>query len=252
MRRTLRIGLFLSVLATGVQTAEAQDHTIGRREHVSPPGWFGPGPAWHKWSDPGPGPGWTYHRVPDGPTVVVPPQEVPRSHFRPGWWGVPGAAGSFWTNGQSLYGPPVPTYAPIPGSFGGADYGKHFFKNPPPANSLWVGLGWHGYRTPSPRPGSPSVSVWPQGPAAAAPVVDGGACIRLAVRVPTADADVWIEKTQVSQTGTERLFESPPLEAGGTYRYEVVARWKADGLERAESRAVTGTPGQTLSVDFTK
>ena len=70
--------------------------------------------------------------------------------------------------------------------------------------------------------------------------------------MPTPDADVWVEKTPVSQTGTDRLFESPPLEAGGTYRYEVVARWKADGLERAESRAVTGTPGQTLSVDFTK
>jgi uncharacterized protein (TIGR03000 family) len=250
MYRTCWIGLLLLVaLTAGSQRAGAGDETIGRREHVSPPGWFGPGPAWHKWSDPGPGAGWTYHGVPNGPTVIVPPQTVPRARFGSGWWGIPGAAGSFWTNGQSLYGPPVPTYAPIPGSFGGSDYGKHFFKNPPPANSIWVGLGWHGYRTPSPRPASPSVSVWPQGPAAA-PAADG-ACIMLAVKVPTSDADVWVEKTQVTQAGTDRLFQSPPLEAGGTYRYEVVARWKAGGLERAESRSVTGTPGQTLSVDFT-
>lgn len=38
-----------------------------------------------------------------------------------GFYGYPGAFGSFWTNGQSLYGPPVATGAPIPGSFGGSD-----------------------------------------------------------------------------------------------------------------------------------
>lgn len=255
MRRTIRIGLFLPVaLTVSAQTVPAQEQpTVGRREVlVSPPGWFGPGPAWHKWSDPGPGPGWTYHRVPDGPAVIVPPQPARRPFFGPGWWGIPGAAGSFWTNGQSLYGPPVPTYAPIPGSFGGSDYGKHFFRNPPPTNSVWFGLGWHGYRTPSPRPTNPSVGVWPQPaapPAAVAPVE--GNCIQLSVRVPTADADVWVEKTRVNQTGTDRLFQSPPLEPGATYRYEVVARWKADGLERAESRTATGKPGETLSVDFT-
>ncbi len=38
-----------------------------------------------------------------------------------GFYGYPGAFGSFWTNGQSLYGPPVATGAPVPGSFGGSD-----------------------------------------------------------------------------------------------------------------------------------
>jgi hypothetical protein len=38
-----------------------------------------------------------------------------------GYFGYPGAFGSFWTNGRSLYGPPVATGAPIPGSFGGSD-----------------------------------------------------------------------------------------------------------------------------------
>jgi uncharacterized protein (TIGR03000 family) len=185
--------------------------------------------------------------------VIVPPDVGRvRAGFWPGWWGIPGAAGSFWTNGQSLYGPPVPTYAPIPGSFGGSDYGKHFFKNPPPANSLWVGLGWAGYRTPSPRHTPLTVSVHPPAPTMAVPAVPiGSTCIYLAVKLPDPNAEVWVEKTQVEQKGTERLFESPPLEPG-TYRYEIVARWKVDGLERAESRTVTGTPGQTLIADFTR
>ena len=38
-----------------------------------------------------------------------------------GYFGYPGAFGSFWTNGRSLYGPPVATGAPVPGSFGGSD-----------------------------------------------------------------------------------------------------------------------------------
>src|SRR5947209_1191454 len=33
----------------------------------------------------------------------------------------PGAYGSVWSNGFSLYGPPVPTYGPVPGPFGGPD-----------------------------------------------------------------------------------------------------------------------------------
>src|SRR5437763_3567537 len=33
----------------------------------------------------------------------------------------PGAYGSVWSNGFSLYGPPVPTYGPVPGAFGGSD-----------------------------------------------------------------------------------------------------------------------------------
>ena len=184
--------------------------------------------------------------------MVVPPQTPPRVRYGPGWWGIPGAFGSFWTNGQSLYGPPVPTYAPIPGSFGGSDYGKHFFKNPPPANSIWMGLGWHGYRSPSPWSTPSTVNVWPQGAPLPAMQPLPGDCIRLAVRVPTETADVWIEKTAVGQTGTVRLFDSPPLKAGATYRYEVVARWTEDGKERAESRAVTGKPGELLAVDFTQ
>ncbi len=37
----------------------------------------------------------------------------------------PSRIGDFWSNGYSLYGPPVPTYGPIPGSFGGSQQRFH-------------------------------------------------------------------------------------------------------------------------------
>jgi hypothetical protein len=53
--------------------------------------------------------------------------------FGPGLWGwypyYPGAVGSFWSNGLSLYGPPVPTQGPIPGSFGGGDARQLYYGN---------------------------------------------------------------------------------------------------------------------------
>ena len=265
MRSILRVGAAVAVLTGVTAAAAAKHHQLGggalRGPYRSPPGWFGPGPAWHHWSDPGPGLDWRYHGVPDGPFVTVPSDPRARRGFAPGFWGIPGAAGSFWTNGLSLYGPPIPTYGPIPGVFSGGDAGKHFFHNPPPANGVWFGLGWGGYRSPSPRKGPLSVSVHPApavGPSVqvipAQPAVTpaGEPCLRLAVRLPEPDANLWIERTEMTQKGTDRTFESPPLEAGRTYRYDVVARWTADGREKAESRTVTGQPGQTISIDFTK
>lgn len=53
--------------------------------------------------------------------------------FGPGLWGYPfffsGAYGGFWLNGNSLYGPPVPTYGPVPGSFGGGDAQRLYYGN---------------------------------------------------------------------------------------------------------------------------
>src|ERR1700733_14876329 len=49
----------------------------------------------------GPRPGGYY-----GPAVGISPL------YYPGFYG----------NGMSMYGPPVPTYSPVPGTFGGSDY----------------------------------------------------------------------------------------------------------------------------------
>lgn len=70
------------------------------------------------------------------------------------------------------------------------------------------------------------------------------------VQVP-ANAQVLFDDTPMRQTGTDRLFRTPPLQpkAGG-YSYEVTARWMANGKEHRENRVIHVTPGQTTSVNF--
>src|SRR5688500_2454529 len=53
-----------------------------------------------------------------------------RGGYWPGYLGYfPGAYQGFWSNGFSLYGPPVPTYGTVPGYFGGADQRLSNFNN---------------------------------------------------------------------------------------------------------------------------
>lgn len=256
--------LFLSVLfASGVcagnSKLEARDPIIfggafggsygWGPPFASPPGWFGPGPAGLRYPGVGPGPGWSYTGLGGGPFVGY-----------PWWFGVPGAAGSFWTNGLSLYGPPVPTYGPVPGAFGGGDAGKHFFRNPPPANGVFFGLGWPGYRSPSPRPRIPTVNVWPNPDAlhetsifqSLPPPASDPTCLRIAVKLPAEDATVWIDNKETTLKGHERVFESPPLDGDGTYAYDLIAQWTEDGQSKAASRKVKGKAGEMVIVDFTR
>ena len=258
MRSTFRVGVILPIALAVASAAAAQGppDTIGRREFRSPPGWYGPGPGWHHWSDRGPGYGWSYYGVDTGPYIGLPPSRVWPGVWPGSLWGPPSAIGSMWTNGLSLYGPPVPTYGPVPGSFAGSDASKRFFTNPPPVNAVWVGLGWGGYRSPSPRCKVPNVSVHPSSvsvvEAPLAVTSEGAPCLKLVVRVPNDTADLWIEQTETKLRGMERTFESPPLEAGKAYKYEFVAKWIENGVQKAESRTATGTAGQTISIDFTK
>jgi uncharacterized protein (TIGR03000 family) len=72
-------------------------------------------------------------------------------------------------------------------------------------------------------------------------------CLRLRVVVPTADAAVWVQGEPTTATGTERVFESPPLSPGVSYTYTVTAKL-ADG--RTETQAAVGKPGETVAVSF--
>lgn len=212
----------------------------------------GPGPGWRdrqELADAVTNP-WTYYGVPNGPTTTV-GVGVGVWPGRYGWtW--PAAGGAFWTNGLSLYGPPVPTYAPVPGTFGGGD-AHRFYSNPP---LLGYGLHYFGYRSPSPRLANPTVNVYPPGqeppPARLLNRPSSPNRCRVEVALPHPDADVWLNSTAMKGSGATRAFESPDLEAGKTYQYEVVARWQQDGKERAESRTITVAAGQSVVADFTQ
>ncbi len=224
------------------------------------PGWRGNGPATRQYADEtGPGTGWQYYGLSNGPYIQGGAYSgigVGRGFYGPGYWGpfgIPSYSGSFWTNGRSLYGPPVPTYGPTPGVFGAGDDDKRFFRNPPPANGVYFGLGWGGYRSPSPRHLPLTVSVYPSVsvvPGPAAVTADGAACLRVQVSLPDAAAVLYVDHTEMKTSGDERLFESPPLAGSGPVTYHLLARWTAAGKAVAESRTVTARPGQTVRVDF--
>jgi uncharacterized protein (TIGR03000 family) len=78
-------------------------------------------------------------------------------------------------------------------------------------------------------------------PPAAAP----GNRLRVLVRVP-ADARVWLDDRPTSATGSDRLFESPPLASGRVYTYRVTAAWPGGG----GTKVATGTAGELAEVTF--
>jgi len=215
------------------------------------PALTGPGPGWRDRLEAvaPPAPPWGYYGLSNGPTVNF---GVWPGNFG---WGWPAAGGAFWTNGLSLYGPPVPTYGPVPGTFGGGD-AHRFYSNPP---IFGYGLNYLGYRSPSPRLANPTASVYPPGQGE---IVDrprlrrfppsNPRCARVQVALPHPDADIWLNSTAMKGTGTERAFESPELAEGKSYQYEVVARWPHDGREKSESRTVTVAAGETVVADFTR
>ena len=76
--------------------------------------------------------------------------------------------------------------------------------------------------------------------------------VMLTVLVPKADAEVMLGETATVSRGTERVFESPPLDPGTTYRYTVKARWMEDGKMVEQKRDVPVKAGESVKVDFKK
>lgn len=215
-------------------------------------------------------PAWGYPGLAGGPYVGYPlpgaPGYPPLAYrgfgypgfgypYYPGFFGYSGRAGSSWSNGLSLYGPPVPTYAPLPGVFGGNDLNRQWRATLAPG---FAGYGFVGIYNISPRPVPRTVSVWPRvegiatAPISAVPAVPAapGGCLILSVRVPQPAAEVLVDGQKTTQTGTDRTFESPPLDAGKGYSYTVTARWVERGQTVEVSKVVSGTPGEVVRVDF--
>ena len=69
--------------------------------------------------------------------------------YGPYWGAYPNYYSGYYGNGLSMYGPPVPTYKPIPGVFGGSD--SRFF-GPPPIYPGWVSGVYIPLSRPSPLP----------------------------------------------------------------------------------------------------
>lgn len=90
---------------------------------------------------------------------------------------------------------------------------------------------------------TPSYSL----PAQPAPAIDHA---NIRVIVPDPGARVWFDDRLTSQTGNDRLFNTPSLTSSGTYR--IRAAWMEGGNEVTMERTATVSPGQTVVVDFTR
>jgi uncharacterized protein (TIGR03000 family) len=75
--------------------------------------------------------------------------------------------------------------------------------------------------------------------------------VRLNVRLPDPNAEVWVEGKRTEQRGTSREFVSPALNPDKSYTYEVRARWTENGKDVERTKTVPVRANGTVTVDFT-
>jgi uncharacterized protein (TIGR03000 family) len=90
----------------------------------------------------------------------------------------------------------------------------------------------------------------PPAPAEVAAPAPGDAPATITLLVP-ADAQVFFDGHLTTQTGTERVYVTPPLERGSTFNYSIRARWTENGRPVEQTRRVPITAGARVRVDFT-
>jgi uncharacterized protein (TIGR03000 family) len=77
--------------------------------------------------------------------------------------------------------------------------------------------------------------------------------VQLRVLVPQGDAKLFIDNKLTEQKGDERLFQSPPIEPGYSYRYTVTAKWWPNNYtEVIRTRTIDVKAGQTATIDLRK
>jgi uncharacterized protein (TIGR03000 family) len=98
-------------------------------------------------------------------------------------------------------------------------------------------------------PGSSPAAAPPAPPTdtSVAGVADSRATVQ--VEVPS-NATVWFNGVQTKQGGSMRTFETPALERGYTYHYDVKARWEENGKPVERTRRVEVYPGGRVTVAF--
>jgi uncharacterized protein (TIGR03000 family) len=72
---------------------------------------------------------------------------------------------------------------------------------------------------------------------------------KFSVKVPAADAQLWVNDQLTKQKGLERVFVTPPLEPG-QYRYRLRVSWVANKKTEQSGQTVTFKPGEDLVIDF--
>src|SRR5262245_6814499 len=58
------------------------------------------------------------------------------------------------------------------------------------------------------------------------------------VLVPNPDTEIWFDGNATQQRGSERFFQSPPLEPNASYNYTIKAHWMENGKKIEQERKV--------------
>jgi uncharacterized protein (TIGR03000 family) len=75
--------------------------------------------------------------------------------------------------------------------------------------------------------------------------------VHISVIVPP-DAEVWFDQEKTTQSGTVREFESPPIQPGRFFSYDVKAKWPEGGKNVEFVRHITVRAGDRTTVDFSR
>jgi uncharacterized protein (TIGR03000 family) len=177
-----------------------------------------------------------------------------------GWGYSPWAAGYPYYGGSYGYGDPwagyptyvAPSYNPGNTTFTPSAMAQSATHSVTTSSYPTEGTSPYADNTTFTQAGNASASTHPgtTTPAPATTGTEGSNTAQLNVRVPDANAQVWIEGQLTKQTGTRREFASPPLNPGRTYNYEVRARWTENGRTTDQTRTVAVRANDAVTVDF--
>lgn len=169
------------------------------------------------------------------------------------YYGNRGFGNNFYGNGYG-YNRPYSGFGIGIGNPGGYGYGTQRYSNysnyPIYSGNTYSQPGYYnnsGYVVDSQTYQQPSTSE----SLYAMPAAQGGKA-RLRVTVPTPETKLMVNGAATSQTGLDRIFESPNLEGGRQHTYTLEAVWTVNGQEVVRKQDVNVVPGQETTVTFAK
>lgn len=166
-----------------------------------------------------------------------------QAQWRGGWGNYYGGSWGYGPGFSVGYGPRY-AYGYYPNAAYGYGYYPYTYGLSPYSPSLYPYNGTSAYYAAAPSSGY--TSFYP----AESGATDGNR-VRVNLRVP-ADAKVTFDGAATTQTGTERQFVSPPLTAGSTYSYEIVAQWEENGQPQERKERVRVQAGEVVNLNMTQ
>lgn len=135
------------------------------------------------------------------------------------------------------------------GGYGNGRYGNSWYGN----QNYGYGSSYYtpsysyspGYSTSDSYYYTPAQQYYPQQQST---VVDNAAQIR--VLLPDSNARVFVNGAATQQTGTERLYQTPALQANADNMYRIRATWNQGGREVTQERVINVNPNRMTVVDF--